>query len=91
MFGTASDAPKSSLQKTSGLSPENAFNSLCLRKFDTSEDMDNFGSDVVHLISVAFPKWDKPKRDELARSSWVNLAWRANRKVQAILGSQETR
>ena len=66
---------RSTLQKTFGLTPEKAFHTLTQRKFDTSkDDVDGFASDLVHLVSTAFPEWDSNKKDSLAlRFFWEGL------------------
>lgn len=65
---------RSTLQKTFGLSPEKAFSALLSRKFDVQkEDVDSFASDLVQLVSTAFPNWDTSKRDEVT----VKFFWEA--------------
>ena len=65
---------RSTLQKTFGLSPEKAFTALLSRKFDVQkEDVDSFASDLVQLVSTAFPNWDTTKRDEIT----VKFFWEA--------------
>ena len=51
------------LQKSFGLSPENAFAAFCPRNFDSSkEDIDAYASDLVHLFTICFPSWTPAHR-----------------------------